>query len=350
MGNAGEWQKASPEAVGVDSARLERMTEVIRQTPDWRIHALLIEKDHRLIYETYLSGVDEKWGDPLGMVDFGPDVRHDLRSITKSVVSALVGVALNSGAIPSLDMPLIDAFPEYADLRTDERLRIRLRHALSMTAGLDWNEEVPYSDPANDEIAMTFSPEPLRYVLSRPIVADPGVGFRYNGGLTQVLAAILQRGTGIALSDYAEKVLFGPLGISEYEWLGDIDGMPAAASGLRLSAHDLARFASLYLHGGEWEGKTVVPADWVAASTQRQFAFDEAGTSGYGYQWWYGQAETPSGETVVVPRAIGNGEQRIFLLPTRNAAVTILAGRYNDFSFSPTEQILREHLVPALYA
>ena len=107
--------------------------------------------------------------------------------MTKSVVSALVGIANRSGAIRSLDIPALDYFPEYKDLQLPERRQITIRHALMMGAGLEWNEDVPYTDPKNDEIVMTRSADPMHYVLSRPIVAAPGSSWRYNGGTTQVL-------------------------------------------------------------------------------------------------------------------------------------------------------------------
>ena len=159
----------------------------IRAHPEWNVHAVLIERAGRLVYEEYFSGKDERWGQPLGVVTFTRGTLHDLRSVTKSVVSALVGIASSSGAIPSLDAPLLDYFPEYKDLDVPERRRITIRHALSMSAGFEWNEDVPYTDPKNDEIVMNRSPDPIHYVLARPIVSAPGTSWRYNGGTTQVL-------------------------------------------------------------------------------------------------------------------------------------------------------------------
>ena len=177
------------------------------------------------------------------------------------MISALVGIAVDSGAIRSLDAPLLDYFPEYADLQVPERRQITLRHALTMSAGFDWNEDVSYRDPKNDETAMDRSADPLRYVLSRPIVAPPGTLWRYNGGTTQLLGAIVQRATKQPLADYARAVLFEPLGITDVEWLGRLAGLPSAASGLRLRPRDLAKFGSLYLHGGQWNGHQVVPRE-----------------------------------------------------------------------------------------
>ena len=342
------WTTSAPEQTGIDRHRLDQLTESIRAHPEYNVHAVLIERDGRLVYEEYFSGTDERWGQRLGHVTFTRDTLHDLRSVTKSVVSALVGVALSSGAIPSLDAPLLDYFPEYKDLQVPERRRITIRHALSMSAGLEWNEDIPYTDPRNDEIAMDRSPDPLRYALGRPIVAPPGTEWRYNGGTTQILGAILQRATKQPLAEYARTMLFSPLGITEFEWLGR-GGVPSPASGLRLRPRDLAKFGSLYLHDGQWNGRQVIPRDWVHESTRRQLTFPRNRERGYAYQWWHACYTTPSGP-VEVPTAVGNGEQRIYILRSRQAVVTVLSGRYNDFTQSPPERLLLDSILPALPA
>jgi CubicO group peptidase (beta-lactamase class C family) len=341
------WATGTLEQAAVDRGRIEQMTDEIRGHPEWNVHAVLIERDGRLVYEEYFSGNDERWGQPLGVVVFTRDTRHDVRSVTKSVVSALVGIAARSDAIRSIDTPLLDYFPEFKDLQVPERRLITIRHALMMAAGLDWNEDVPYTDPKNDEIVMTRSAEPMRYVLSRPIIAAPGTTWRYNGGTTQVLGTIVQRATNQPLADYARAKLFAPLGIIDVEWLGDLAGVPSAASGLRLRPRDLAKFGSLYLHDGRWRDRQVIPAAWVTESTRRRLLLPNQKTSGYGYQWWHACHSTPSG-TIEVPRAVGNGAQRIFLLRAQRAVVTVLAGRYNDFSASPPDRLLLDYIVPAL--
>jgi CubicO group peptidase (beta-lactamase class C family) len=348
------WTTASAESVGLDPARLAALTASIRAWPELGVHAIVIERAGHLVYEEYFDGFDQRWGEPLGRVSMSRETLHDLRSVTKSVVSALVGIALGAGAIKTLDESITTWFPEYADLNTAERRRITLAHVLGMTSGLEWNEEIPYTDPRNDEIRMTRDPEPLRYALSRPFAHEPGSEFTYNGGSTQVLAAVVSRATKTSLRDYARAVLFDPLGITRFEWLGDLAGMPSAASGLRLRARDLAKFGSLYLHGGRWNGKQVIPADWVERSTRRHFQFrprtgaDAGGEFGYSYFWWYNCYPTPAG-LVEARAAVGNGQQRVYVLPGLDMVVTILAGRYNDPAASTlATRLLRDHVIPAV--
>lgn len=349
------WKTASAQSVGVDSAALAQLTTTIRQWPELGVHAILIERAGQLIYEEYFDGFDERWGTPLGRVAMSASVKHDIRSVTKSVVSALAGIAIGEGAITSLDQPVVHWFPEWPDLNTADRRRVTLAHVLSMTSGLRWNEDIPYTNPLNDEIRMTEDSSPVRFALSPPFALNPGAAFNYNGGLTHVMAAVIERATKMPIEDYARTKLFEPLGITDVEWLGDLAGMPAAASGLRLRARDLAKFGSLYLHAGRWNGQQVLPAEWVAASTRRHFRFparvgaDSGGEFGYGYFWWYNCYPTPSG-LIEARTAVGNGQQRSFVLPGLDMVVTILAGRYNDFTTGGSlgTRILREHVIPAV--
>jgi CubicO group peptidase (beta-lactamase class C family) len=127
------WSTARADSLGVDPDGLAALTASVRAWPELGVHAILVERSGRLIYEEYFDGFDERWGQPLGRVSMTRDSLHDLRSVTKSVVSALVGIAVGSGAFPSLDRPVVEWFPEYPDLNTSERRRVTLAHALSMT-------------------------------------------------------------------------------------------------------------------------------------------------------------------------------------------------------------------------
>jgi CubicO group peptidase (beta-lactamase class C family) len=349
------WQTADANSVGLDANALAKLTTTIRAWPELGVHAILIERGGKLVYEAYFDGFDERWGQPIGRVSMTPTTKHDLRSVTKSVISALTGIAVKEGAIKSLEQPVVEWFPEFPELNTPERRRITIGHVLTMTSGLKWNEEIPYTDPQNDEIRMTRDARPLHYALSVPFALQPGEDFNYNGGLTQVMAAVIERATKTSLEDYARTKLFEPLGITDVEWVGDLAGMPAAASGLRLRARDLAKFGSLYLHRGRWNGKQILSEDWAEGSTRRHFRFrprtgvDAGGQFGYSYFWWYNCIPTSAG-LIEARAAVGNGQQRVFVMPGLDMVVTIYAGRYNDFRSGATlgSRILREHIIPAV--
>ena len=291
-----------------------------------------MEQDGRLVYEQYFSGSDERWGQPLGNITFNQDSIHDLRSCSKSVTAAILGIALGADFEKALQRPIGSFFPQ---LKLSSELdAVKLKHVLTMTAGLQWNEmEVPYTDRKNDEIQMNTVKDPVALVLSRPVIHKPGEVWYYSGGLSQVLAGVVRQITGKPVDVYGKEVLFAPLGITNYEWLQYTNAqppVPIAASGLRMRARDLARFGSLYLHGGKLDGRQIVPAGWVATSMERHVPTNGSWSGpakyGYGYQWWVG---TPGGYEVAV--AVGNGNQRVFVAQKERVVVTVLAGEYNKF-------------------
>ena len=222
-----------------------------------------------------------------------------------------------------------------------------------MTAGLEWNEmTVPYTSADNDEIRLYYTSDPVELVLARPVRDPVGTKWYYNGGLSQVVAGVIERKTGDPIDRYAEKVLFGPLGITKYEWLGSSQWKrgtsPSAASGLRMRARDLAKIGSLYLHNGAWNGRQVIPADWVALSGQPHVKKipwgGSTGAYGYGFMWYPGRMKGPAGHRLI--RAAGNGDQRIFLLPELKLSITMFAGNYNDYTYRSDARVL-EHVMAA---
>ena len=288
------------------------------------LHAVCVMHKDAQVLERYYKGNDERWGTPLGAVSHQADTRHDLRSVTKSIVGLLYGIALYEGKVPAIDTPVVAAFPSYPDLAGDtSRRRIRVSDVLNMTMGLDWNEDLPYSDPRNSEIAMEQSADRYRYVLGRPIVAEPGTAWRYSGGATALLGRLIAQGTGMSVEAFARSRLFTPLGIDDVEWVPGLNGEPAAASGLRMRAPDLVRVGLLVRQRGQWMGRNVVPADWIAASlTPSMDAFEGVK---YGYHWYLAQLRTGGGMAM----AIGWGGQRLVVVPSLDLVYAIFMGNYS---------------------
>ena len=344
------WPVASLGDAGFDEAAMAALTAAIRDGAFSNTHAVLVEQAGVLVYEAYFEGADERWGAPLGTVTFDRETLHDLRSVTKSVTSALLGIALSGSYDEALERPLIVTFHDLKEGFGEGTEKITLRHALTMTAGLEWNEmTVPYTDRSNDEIRLYYSEDPVAMVLARPLREAPGSEWYYNGGLTQVLAGVIERETGQPLDVFAERVLFEPLGITEYEWLGSSlwpsGSSPSAASGLRLRARDLAKIGSLVLHDGAWQGKAVIPAEWIELSTRRHvqdIPWGPDGVYGYGFMWYPGRT-LGEPETRII-RAAGNGGQRLYIVPEHEIVVTVLAGLYNRNSGWIGEGILERVL------
>lgn len=321
------------EAPRTDSAGYAASLEQsIRAAEFPNLHSVVIIHGGRTTFERYLEGQDERRGEPLGTVKFDRETLHDVRSVTKSIVSILFGIAIAEGAIASIDEPVSNYFPEYGDLRTPERLRIRLRHVVSMTSGLHWDERTfPYTDARNSEIAMDLAMDRYRYILSQPIDSLPGERFNYSGGDVAIVAAIISRATKMPIEDYAARKLFQPLGITRFEWLKDRSGTPIAASGLRLRPIDMAAIGRLMLQRGRWNDQIVVPASWVESSTARhaQGPGDPRCGTHTGYLWWLANLCVDGQETPFF-FAAGNGEQYIWVAPSLDLVIVTTAGLYND--------------------
>ncbi|WP_428144499.1 serine hydrolase domain-containing protein [Delftia acidovorans] len=264
VGQGGAFSTGAGTGTGLAEDLGERLEQGVQSGELANLHAVVVMRHGRLALERYFEGEDERWGEPLGKVAFNADSLHDVRSVSKSVVGLLYGMALAEGKVPALGTPLVQAFPAYSDLAADEgRRAILVSHALGMTMGLQWDEDLPYSDPRNSEIAMERSSDRYRYVLEQPIVAPPGERWCYSGGATALLGHLIAQGSGMPLLDYARHKLFAPLGIDKAEWTPGTNGEAAAASGLRLRARDLARIGQLVLQQGEWQGRALVPRHWM---------------------------------------------------------------------------------------
>lgn len=329
---------ASAQAAGpaLDAQALGKLEQRIRSGELDNVHEVVVLQGGKTAAEWYFQGPDQRRGENLGVVKFGPDTLHDLRSATKSVVSILFGLALADGAIKSLDEPVLDYFPEYTDLRTPERMKIRLRDLLSMTSGLRWDERTyPYTDARNSEIQMDRAADRYRYILSQPIDAAPGERFTYSGGDVALIAAVIARATGERIDVYAKRKLFHPLGIDRFEWLKDAKGVPIAASGLRLSARDMAKLGQMMLQQGRWEGRQIAPAAWVDESTSQhaKFAPDQRCGIQYGYYWWLG-ALCRGDERTPFVFAVGNGGQYIWIVRPLDLVIVSTTGLYD----SPTDR------------
>ena len=339
-----DWQPIAPAEAGFAPDMEARLDKLIADKRAWNLHAVVVARSGRLVLERYFAGQDWAITRDLGHVTFGPGTLHDLRSVTKSIVSLVYGIALEQGKVPPPEAPLFASFPAYADL-AQGRERLTIYHALTMTMGTDWDESsIPYTDPRNSEIAMELAPDRYRYVLERRVVGEPGRRWTYSGGATALLGRIIADGTGKSLPDFAREVLFDPLGIGPTEWFVSSDGVPAAASGLRMTPRDLARIGHLMLGRGVWQGRRIVPAPWFDKCTTPIVSCDEQRR--FGYHWYMGDFSfgTPPGSRL--ERwwgCFGNGGQRLFVLPELELVIAVTAGNYStQDQWIPPIRVVRE--------
>jgi len=344
------WPRNSLQAAGFDLAIMQQLDAQLDAGFYSNVHMLALEYDGKLVYEKYLSGEDENWGRPIGFRRFDRQSLHDLRSVSKSVTALLLGIALGDDFEAALSRPVVEYFPELSEQYAPGVEDVTLEQILTMSGGFEWNEmDVPYSNPQNDERQLYYADDPVAYLLSKPLRDQPGQRWYYNGGTTMLLAALVAKISGQDFLEFAEQKLAKPLGIevANVEWHGLgiwQRPLPSAASGLRTRLLDLAKIGSLMLHDGKWQGRQVVPASWVRASSQRHIEQDYAkwsmdGVYGYGYQWWHGQFDGIWGDFSAVT-AVGYGGQRIFILPQHKLVLTLFAGNYGNGIHGVGERVL----------
>ncbi len=330
-----EWPTATPAQAGLDPALLCSIEATLDKSPEMNVHAVVVVLGGKLVYEIYRSGKDYRSGNDLGVVAYTETINHDMRSVSKSVVSLLVGIALDRKLIANIDEPLFPFFPEATALRTPQKDAIRLRHLLTMRSGFAWEEEnLPYDDPRNSENRLFRSVNPYRFVLGQELRHEPGASWNYSSGDTQLLAGILQRASGKFLADLAKEALFDPLGIKDFEWMKmPANGEAAGYSGLRLRPRDMAKIGQLVLDKGMWNGRRIVSQGWIEESTRTHVTGVDAkfNSIGYGYQWWTDH-EKVGGRDISWISAQGFGGQRIYVVPAYDLVVAITAGLYADKS------------------
>jgi CubicO group peptidase (beta-lactamase class C family) len=215
-----------------------------------------------------------------------------------------------------------------------------------MSSGFTWDENIPYTNPANSEIRMILAPDPYRFVLEQAIATPAGQVYNYSGGSTALLGRIVQKVSGQRLEEFARAALFEPLGITDFEWVNMPNGDAAAASGLRLRSRDIAKLGQLFLNRGQWNGKQVISAGWLQEAIAPQIA--GSGIYFYGYQWWLGRSLVAQQE-IKWAAGVGLGGQRLFIVPERDLVVVVTAGLYQ----SPMQvwvplQILNQYVLPAI--
>jgi CubicO group peptidase (beta-lactamase class C family) len=338
------WETSSCSAQGIDPAPLADMINRVRDETFRNIHSVLVVRHEKLVLEEYFPGYDL-----LGpYMEFDWSVRHLLCSATKSLASALVGIARDQGLLGDVSTPLAVFFPEYADIDwTGARGRITLEHALTMSTGLEWDESsYSYFDPRNSAAIMWASADPIHYLLSRPMAAEPGSVFVYNGGLSITLAEIAGKVSGLPADQFALHYLFMPLGIQDFYWEKHADGTLQAAGGLWLRPRDMAKFGQLYLNGGTWKGIPVISSEWVAESTKmRIWAGDR--TRSYGFQWWI-EEHIWHEDVVTSFAARGWGGQRIYVFPEMQMVVVFTGGNHYTLA-NPEHTMLAQHILPAVH-
>lgn len=343
------WHIAKPDAVGVNGQRLCRIAQRLKAA-EANVHAVVIARHDALFFEQYFPGYDDPWGVPDGQFSFDATTKHDMRSVSKSVVSLLLGIAVDRKLLPGVEVPVLGYFPQYAEVKSPGWDAISLRHLLTMSSGVSWDEARAWNDPRNDEPHLGTELDPIRYVLAKPVAAPPDTVWTYNGGGTDLLGGILAEVAGKPLDAFAREALFEPLGITDWEWKAYRNGKLSAAAGLRLRPRDAAKIGQLLLNRGSWKGKQIISADWVEQSTKPRFQAIGyfGGLFFYGFQWWMGRTLS-EGQEITWIAAVGFGGQRILVVPSLDLVLMTTSGMYaSPRQGNATLDILGNVVLPAI--
>ncbi len=293
------WRVSIPEEQGVNSKILLKMLKNI-QSSTLDFHSILVIRNGYIITEAY-------WA------PYNKNTTHNIKSASKSIISALAGIALENNYLDNLDQKVSEFYPEYVNepLKQD----ISLEDLLTMTGGFDWMED---SGP---------SPYDLDNWNKIPMRDKPGEKFEYNTMMTHMMSAILTKTSGECTKEFADKWLFKPLGIKDYQWRKSEDGIYHGGSDIFLTPRDMAKFGYLFLHNGQWGRQEIVPKEWVKESITPKITIPSEAIFGtgleYGYWWWIKE------DTYF---AWGAGGQYIFIRPDLDLVVVITANGFNDIN------------------
>jgi len=320
------WRSAAPEVEGMSSAELARVFKTIHDK-NASLHSLLIVRHGYVVAEAYFT--------PYTTTD-----RHDQWSVTKSFMDALIGIAIAEGRITGTSARVLDFFPDQTVAQRDTRKEtMTLENLLTMTSGLKWPEITYTPDDGQPPIdRMVATRDWVGFVLDQPMALAPGQAWNYNSGTSHVLSAILQAGTGQTARQYAQAKLFDPLGISNVVWWSDPQGVTVGGWGLQMVPRDMAKLGLLYLQGGAWDGRQIVPAAWVADSVTAHVATGEGHR--YGYQWWIYDFGAYAAQ--------GRYGQFIMVVPAQDLVVVATADLGDD---APTlvPNLVRDAIIPAVH-
>lgn len=320
------WEVTKVTDVGLRPSSIASLVEELPNREDIHVHSLLIVKNNKLVVDEYFEGTDQ-FKQKFPAKD---DVLRPVYSVTKSITSTLIGIAIDKGFISDTNVKIIDLFPEYANLfDAPGKKAITLDHILTMSSGLSWDEGTyPYDDVRSDYRKMITAADSLEFLLSRPQISKPGERFTYNSGGSILLGEVIRRTTGLKANEFAKHHLFEPLGIDLFAWPEFSNGIVQAGGGLWMRSRDMAKIGQLFLQGGKWHGDQIVSSNWVAKATGASI-FSSSTTTNYGYQWWRKNEHTiwnlfrVNRNTTDFYWAEGLGGQFILVVPTVELVVVM---------------------------
>jgi CubicO group peptidase (beta-lactamase class C family) len=328
------WSVGDADEAGMRTEILSDMMDYVMDTEGHNIHSILIFRDDKLVFEEYFEGYlysSNPPGSNGDYITYDRETDHYLASVSKTVTSVIFGIAVKEGFITDLDEKVVDIFPQYSDVLTGEKADITVRHLLTMSSGLSWDESTtPYGDPSNDVTRLFLSDDPLKEILSNTLLTPPGQTFLYNSGGTNVLGAIIEKYTGMSLLEFGNRYLFDPLNVSGGIWQRMGGGLYFASGGVFLRPRELAKIGFLFINDGYWKEKQIVSEEWIDDSATGHILTlgrTLPSAHAYGYQWWIMDFHAGN-KTWPCFFAAGWGDQYMFIFPGQEMIVVFNGGNY----------------------
>ena len=340
------WACADPGSVGLDQEALFGFLDAVASGEFGDIHSFLVVRHDTLVVEEYFAESGSKHGAFVSSVF--RDRVHLLASTTKPVVSALVGIAIENGFIGNVGDPISQFLPAHASLFRGGKEAITIEHLLTMSPGLAWSQTGRLGR-TSDAQAVWETDDLVDYVLEKRLREDPGTRFRYSNGTAALMGAVLESATGMGMGRFAEENLFGPLGITDYEWGSYPDGTVMADGGLALRPRDLAKIGQMFLNHGRWDGVQVLTEDWVDRSTIERFRYGSVGQAPLGYGYFWNQAELPDqGGRLPSFFHSGSGGQFLIVIPELEMVVVFTGGIYGANASGTYLPIVMEYVLTSV--
>lgn len=344
------WKTASLSSVGMNTERFVALINKINDKSYREVHSVVVVKNGKLVFEEYFPGHDFGYSSPdyLGTyVNFDRDTRHNTHSATKSFTSALVGIAIDNGYIEGTGDSIFTYLPGYASLMDPQKEKISIEHMLTMSSGLEWNEwDASISESDHDVMQFNRAYDPIRYLLGKPIVTEPGTVYYYNGGGVDLLGQIIKNASGQSVKSFSDKYLFSRLGVTNYYWQTlSPSGITCCHGDVYITPRDMAKFGYLYLRKGMWNGTQVISEDWINTSVQNHITPPVDWAYGYGYLWWLKRHDA-GGHTYYSYNAEGWGGQQIVVIPSEDMVVVFTGANY--VSNPPNDEILSNYILTAI--
>lgn len=359
------WPVSTPEAEGIDPSVIDAITGDIAHGRYGLIDHFLVIKNGKVVtdfrlkqdYESIAEDYDTtnyqyNYDSPEWHPYYKDTDLHTLQSLTKSITSAALGIAVDEGLIDGVDVPAMEMFDEYKqDFDDPLRKSASLEDLLTMRSGIEWNEMTSYTDSTNSCILMEASENWIQYILDQPMREEPGTVFDYNSGVSVLLGKVIQLKTGKRADEWTEEKLFKPIGIDEYYWKKTPKGEVDTEGGLYLSAYDLARIGYLFMNAGRWEDKQIISEEWVKASTAPVVEDirpdNDRPDTGYGYQWWVPSKEQTGAEVFA---GNGYGGQFLQVVPEHDLIVVFNGWNIHERTQLSSWSALRDRILPAVKA